>query len=303
MRIKLKRGFQHNLIQLAKKHNGFTWKELANKLKISKDYLRIDLNYENVLLSQEIYKTLITLININYDKHILNRLKDNWGREKGRKSKKRFKKTKILINNPSVELAELAGIILGDGNIWIKKGGYYYVRICGDSKNDKDYIINYVAPLFESLFAIKPRIAYHNKNREIFLVKGNKEIVFTLKKFGLKEGNKKLNNVGIPSWIFKSNDFLKACIRGLIDTDGSVCPITGRNYPYIWFSSNIPKLRQDFKKAMKLLGFKLSKWNIKKTSQETYIGQKALIEKFFKDIGFSNPKHLKRFQKFHAPVV
>ena len=79
----------------------------------------------------------------------------------------------------------------------------------------------------------------------------------------MKVGNKKTNNVGIPSWIFNDVKFIQSCIRGLIDTDGFVCPITGRNYHYIWFSSNINNLRRTFTKAMKILGLKTSKWNIR----------------------------------------
>lgn len=105
----------------------------------------------------------------------------------------------------------------------------------------------------------------------------------------------------IPSWIFKRKNYLKACIRGLIDTDGSVCPITGRNYSYIWFSSDISNLRRGFDKAVKILNIHTSKWNfLDGHAPEVYIGGKASIERFFKDVGFSNPKHLR---KFHAPVV
>lgn len=93
-------------------------------------------------------------------------------------------------------------------------------------------------------------------------------------------------------------------IRGLIDTDGTVIPITGRNYSYIWFSCSISNLRISFDKAMKLLGYKTSKWNNcnKETERapETYIGAKKLIQKYYKEIGFSNPKHRTRFK---APVV
>ena len=81
--------------------------------------------------------------------------------------------------------------------------------------------------------------------------------MYTLNNFGIKPGNKKQNNVGIPNWIFDSKKYLRACIRGLIDTDGGVCAITGRNYSYIWFNSDIPNLRKTFSEAMQLLEIKL----------------------------------------------
>ena len=106
--------------------------------------------------------------------------------------------------------------------------------------------------------------------------------------------NKKKNNISIPKWIFKDKKYIKACIRGLIDTDGCVVPITGRNYTYIWFKSIIPNLRNSFSKAMNILGYKIAKWSGKETPQ-TYIGKKDLIRKYYKEIGFHNPYHIRRF--------
>jgi len=80
-----------------------------------------------------------------------------------------------------------------------------------------------------------------------------------------------------------------------------VCPITGRNYSYIWFKSAIPALRKSFSKAMKKLEIKTSKWSGKKESaKQTFIGGKGDIIKYHREVGFSNPKHIKRF---NAPVV
>lgn len=144
-------------------------------------------------------------------------------------------------------------------------------------------------------------IHFHKNRKGIYLSKGSKDIVFTLQYFGLPSGDKKQNNVGIPAWIFKNEEYLRSCLRGLIDTDGSVCPITGRDYPYIWFSSNIEKLRETFSQAMEQLGFRTSKWNIKKgRAAEIYLGSKDQINKYINTISFKNSHHL---QKIHAPIV
>lgn len=111
-----------------------------------------------------------------------------------------------------------------------------------------------------------------------------------MKKLGLKSGNKIKNR--IPKWVFSSKKYLQACIRGLIYTDGSVLPITGKNYTYIWFTCANSDLREDFSKAMNILGYKIAKWNFNGTP-ETYIGSKELIRKYYKEIGFNNPKHNK----------
>lgn len=301
MRIKLKRGFQRRLILEAKNKNNLSWKQLAKKINIANGYLIGELAKEKRTLSEKIYKKLCNISQNNFNRYIKEKINDNWGRSKGGKNSGSFRYPRLLIKKPSKELAELIGIILGDGNIWCKKEGYYYVRICGDAEKDRDYLLNYVKPLFEKLFKKKMHLIKHSTHKELFISIGNKDVVFTLNHFGLPSGNKKKNNVGIPNWILESNEYIKACIRGLIDTDGSVCPITGRDYPYIWFSCNIENLRKTFKIAMEKIGFNTSKWNIREgRTPDTYIGKKELIKKYIQTISFKNKRHL---SKISAPVV
>ena len=298
MRIKLKKGVQKIIILKVKNKLNVTWKDFGKILDISELYLKWDLLKEKRLISEELYKKLCKILNENFDNEIIKKLDDNWGRALGGKNS--AKKEKLILNRKSEELAEFIGIILGDGNIWEKRG-YYYICIAGDSKKDRDYLINYVNPLFKKLFNKKMNIKKNEKNNTMYLCVGDKSIVFTLKKFGLVSGNKKINNVKIPDWIFESKSYLKACIRGLIDTDGSVCPITGRNYPYIWFSSNIENIRKTFSLAMEKLKFKTSKWNIRENrTPDIYIGNKKDIKKYIETISFKNQRHL---SKLNAPIV
>jgi intein/homing endonuclease len=300
MRILLKKGYQKNLILSIKKKRSFTWKELAKKIDVCEGYLRNELTKEKTTISEGVYKKLCSISGKNLDSFIIKRLDDNWGRSKGGKLRT-FREPKLLVKKPSKELAELIGIILGDGNIWQKQGGYYYVRVCGDIVKDRDYLLNYVKPLFEKLFKKKMHSIEHKRCNELFISAGDKDVVYTLKYFGLPSGNKKENDVGIPKWIFKSEEYLKACIRGLIDTDGSICPITGRSYPYIWFTCGINNLRKTFRQAMEKLGFQLSKWNIREgRTPDTYIGNKEQIDKYLRTISFKNKRHL---NKLEAPVV
>jgi len=223
-------------------------------------------------------------------------------------------KTEVLFPKKSSELAEFVGIMLGDGNINITKlkskpNSYNHsVRIIGHKKDDKEYLLNYIASLTKKLFGIKFR-AYRPKEGNTLLLKnGCKDIVKILNYYGLKDGNKMKNKTKIPEWVFESKKYLKTCIRGLIDTDGCVCPITGRNYSYIWFKTSNLGLKDTFSKAMEILDFRIAKWYKdekmtiygKGTSYQTYIGSKKHISKYYKEIGFSNKKHIMRFK---APVV
>jgi len=203
----------------------------------------------------------------------------------------------ISLPEKDEKLAEIVGIILGDGGIYKNIGlGMYELRIAGSSDTDNEYLMTYVKPLIEKAFNVNVRVYRQKKKRCIHLIAQGKNIVSFLEKIGLKEGNKIKNNVSIPEWVFESESLLKSCIRGLIDTDGTVLPITGRNYSYIWFSCGIPALREDFDKAMKALKYRTSQWNFRPNrTPEKYIGDKPSIFKYSQEIGFNNPKHIKRF--------
>ncbi|QQG38894.1 MAG: hypothetical protein HYS32_00300 [Candidatus Woesearchaeota archaeon] len=203
-------------------------------------------------------------------------------------------KPSILVNKPSVELAEFIGIMLGDGNLTKAKAGNYQIRIVGHIENGKEHLSYHVAPLAKRLFGITFGIYEKREENKLYLSKGSKHLFYTLIKFGLMYGNKKSNNVKIPKWIFKDKNYLKACVRGLVDTDGCVCPITGRDYTYVWFKSSIPNLRKSFSKAMDVLGYKIAKWSGPENTQ-TFIGSKEIIKKYYKEIGFNNPYHERRF--------
>lgn len=192
------------------------------------------------------------------------------------------------------KLAELVGIIIGDGNIYVNKSkSMYELRIAGHSINDKEYLLHYVTDLIKGLFSITPRIYFSRKRKGMHIIAQSVRLIHFLKKIGLKSGDKVKNNISIPKWIFNSNSFMKSCIRGLIDTDGIVVPITGRDYSYIWYTCKGTNIQKDFDLIMRKLGYKTSKWNYNGTP-EVFIGSKYYIIKYCKEIGFRNPKHIKR---------
>ena len=131
----------------------------------------------------------------------------------------------------------------------------------------------------------------------IYVWKQSKDLVFTLNKFGLPIGNKKIKKIKIPDWIMKRKKFLKACLRGIFDTDGSLYPKNKTHtYPTIWISSAIPSLRKSITEACTKLGFRLSNW--RDSRNDAYLRTKDDVIKFFNEISFNNQKHLMRWKKF-----
>lgn len=218
-------------------------------------------------------------------------------------------KPKLLITKPNENLAEFIGIMLGDGNMYeLQEKSIYQTRVFGHKIDDLEYMEKVVFDKFQDLFDLTPKIRRIQDKQAIIVYKGSKCLTFTLKHFGLKPGNKVTNDASIPQWVFGSKKYLEACVRGLIDTDGSVCPKTRKHKtPSIWFCNASPTIRRDFNKALKILGYRVSKWVVKKNrnSQDCSIGDSNDVWRYCKEIGFSNPKHQKRFKKFwkKAPVV
>lgn len=305
MRIILKKGKQKKLILLAKKK--LTWKQLAEILKISYTYLSGDLKNEKVLISEEVYKKLCDISKINFDEFIVKRLADNWGKSKGGLNS--LGSTKQL---PKIEfnecLAEFVGAVLGDGHVHStkkdfkdRKVGVYHVRIAGDLNLDKEYH-HYLGELGERLFDLKFKITLIKKGNERFLNFYSKELVNFFISMGINPGNKIVNQSTIPKWIYRNKNFLKACLRGLIDTDGCIHRMSKKdpNLLRINFKNNNLQLLKDTLNGFILLGFHPSKIIC---NNVFYISRQNEIEKYLKEIGFSNKKHKDRVKSFQSPVV
>ena len=294
MRIKLKKGKQRELVYLAKGEG--CWSKLAKYLDINPAYLSGDIKRENRILSENVYINLCKIANVDFKEHIVNKLEDNWGQSKGGNISSKNTKSFTPPDNKE-DLAEIVGIILGDGHVSeIKRGKrtrVYCIRIAGNSKTDKDYIFRYIPKLFMKVFNEKGSImTTPNKNCGYFTVYG-KNLIEYIKSLEIKSGNKKKNNQGIPSWIKSDKILLARCIQGLIDTDGSIHKISKNNKNLrIDFTSKIPQLLSDVHEAFILLRFNPSKIICK---NHFFLSRQREVERYIREIGFSNSKNLKRY--------
>lgn len=303
MRIRLKKGEQKKLIFLAKKNN--TWKELSLLLKLNEAYLSHDIKDEKVLISSEIYDKICKLINTRFDNLIIEKLDNNWGKIKGGNNS--YGST-IKLRKPKfdMKLAEFVGAVLGDGHVFYhkkKKVGVYGIRIAGDLKLDKNYHENYLRELGKSLFNLEGKVLLRikEKNNGRFLDFYSKELVELFKEMQIFPGNKINNQSTIPKWVFEENNFLKACLRGLIDTDGSIFRMSNKtpNLLRICFTNYNLTLLNDARNAFVKLGFNPSKII---PNKQFFLSRKSDITKYLKEIGFSNERHLDRLNKF-SPIV
>lgn len=293
MRVKLDSVFQKHFFYKLKGTG--SWKELASRLNASEGIVR-GCALDGNTLPQELYDKLKTSETESY---VLGRFDDCWGQAKGGKLSSGSVKS-IARPEKSAKLAELVGIMLGDGSIHVNETyGAYQMRIASNAKTEKEYLLGFVKPLFEGLLGIRARVMLKPGMGARYLCIDSREAAFFLRECGVSFGNRKKLR-GLPLWIKQRDDFLAACLRGLFDTDGSVFRMA-KNRPLtvrIAFKNANLRLLQDVRLALVRLGFNPSKIILR----QVFLTSRADTSLFMKKIGFNNYKNQNRYEIF-SPVV
>ncbi|MHA2248621.1 MAG: LAGLIDADG family homing endonuclease [Candidatus Hodarchaeales archaeon] len=129
-------------------------------------------------------------------------------------------------------LAEMIGIILGDGNIDRK------VILISFHSEATEYI-DKVSLLVKTVFKYDPKFHRRKKKNIIEIKIHSVVIVQSLLQLGLKMGDKVKNQVAIPKWIKTNDTLFISCIRGLIDTDGYIGKYKKKNAKHTWFQYHV----------------------------------------------------------------
>ena len=190
--------------------------------------------------------------------------------------------------------------MLGDGNICLTYN-VRHVRIASNSIDEKDYALNFLMPLCKHLFGIQPSLI-KSKFNCVYVSMNSTRLIEFLSTIGLKPGNKIRNKSTIPKWIWRDERFLKACLRGLMDTDGGLYELKP-HWPglvQMCFKNHNTALLEDTQRAFRKLGYRISNisWN------KIYLTRKADTKRYVDEIGFNNLKHLViMYGKIHANMV
>ncbi len=201
-----------------------------------------------------------------------------------------FRRKTIFKPKPSVELAEFIGIMMGDGGLSERQ-----VVITLHHIDDLAYS-KYVIGLMERLFKVLPSVYHSLKNSVNDIVLSRSDLVDHLHSLGLPLGNKVKQQFDIPDWIKTNRRYVIACVRGLVDTDGSVFThsykVKGKWYAYkkLGFTSASEPLRYSVAKILADLGM-----SPRMTEKDVRLDSIADMKKYFFLIGSHNPKHLKRY--------
>ncbi len=164
-------------------------------------------------------------------------------------------KTKRINPNKFLQ-AYVIGLALGDGNLSNPNGRGVRLRISCDAKYPK------------LIFKIQKTLKLLLPDNKIALIKRKANCVdvscysnFWPKILNWKHlGSKYAQSVDVPIWIKTNNKCSILCLRGLIETDGSI--YKDRGYKMVMFSSVIPNLAKSFKGMTEQLGFEAKVYEI-----------------------------------------
>lgn len=216
-------------------------------------------------------------------------LNPEWAKRKGFVVRKEIKYPR-----KSSLLAEFIGIMLGDGGVRNK----YQITISYNWKQDKEYA-KYIQKLVENLFGISSVRYTREELGSADIVVTSRNLIEFLEKIGIKKGDKVINKIDIPDWIFGHEQYQIACLKGLFDTDGCVYhhkyKVDGEWYSFtkIAFTSYSRPLCKAIFQILKNLNF-----NPKLYGNRVYLYRKAEVDRYFKEIGTHNPRYLKRYEIF-----
>jgi len=162
-------------------------------------------------------------------------------------------------------LSYVIGLALGDGNLSNPNGRAVRLRITCDLKY-KNLIKKACSSLQKLLPANKVSIVKRAKTYCDISCYSNKWEKWL--GWQAKNGSKYKQNVSIPNWIKKNKTYSISCLRGLLETDGSI--YEDRGYKMVNFVTIIPTLAEDVTKIIKKLGFSVNIYKITSTPKARY---------------------------------
>lgn len=186
----------------------------------------------------------------------------------------------------SSDFAEFIGIMLGDGGLTTHQCTVYL-----SSETDQEYA-EYIKRLIKKLFDSTPSIYKHKRWKMLKVSISGINLVKYLTSRGLCTGNKVHLQVGVPDWVCAKPEYIKACIRGLIDTDGCFTlhkyKVNSKEYcyPKICFSNRSEPLLCFVYQGLKQFGF-----NPKRTYKYgVWLHNQNEVRRYLKEIGTRNLK-------------
>ncbi len=211
-----------------------------------------------------------------------------------------LKSHRKLISKPeeSTQLAELMGIIFGDGGI---NNGWQLV-ISLNSTSDFLYS-QHVSFLLSNLFNITVANRVRPNQNTLVLVCSSMNLLDFLIEKGAVRGNKINQKIDIPRWIKGNFEYEKQFVRGLVDTDGCLFihkhTVKGKLYKNIGFcfTSLSESLIDSVTAILRIAGVKP---HVAPNKQRIYLYEESSVVKYLQIFGSSNPRIYQKYQEWRG---
>ncbi len=291
--IKVKKELLKDIYKELKNKSGLTFKDINNEIGTNFDKII----FRGDLLSEKCFRILKELIIRELGKTFLSNFVKN-GDLPHKTIIGRGGSEEIILKENDKN-AEFVGIMLGDGTLY-NNGNVVSVSLNG--VDEEDYV-KYVKKLMSDIFKNfeiheiwernKGQKYKHKKGLELSIF--SQAIHYSLVSIDLVPGDKVVNQVKIPDWIYKRDSFKIACLKGLFDTDGSIF-INKRSRSFVLnFTSGSKPLVQDFYKLCISLNIKpISKVYDGLNKSKVEINKRELISNF---LNILKPEKMKETYK------
>lgn len=205
-----------------------------------------------------------------------------------------FKSANYSLLHPTISemneyFAEFMGILYGDGCLGNEN---YVIAISGDSIADLLYHKLHVAPLMKLLFGLDPRFKFEKDRQEMHTIISSKLLHEYLSKTFFFPVGKKKGRMHIPLQIYEKDEYKKAFLRGLFDTDGGIHKHHEKSAQVHFTSHDSIFIKEVFDL------YKSLRFNVRTTGEDLEFFSRDEIAKFFHELKPKNPKHLYKYQQF-----
>lgn len=208
-----------------------------------------------------------------------------------------------VINTPpdSIELAELLGVIFGDGGI----NNDWQLVISLNSVADLAYS-QYVSQLITKLFNVWTAIRKRPDQDTLVIVCSSMNLLDFLISKGVVKGNKILQKIDAPDWIKANPEFKKAFVRGLVDTDGCLYThkhlVRSKEYYNIGlcFCSHSKALLISVAKIFEEFGLKP---RVAEKKHSIYLYSHKKVLQYLHIFGSSNPRIFEKYNQWRGVRV
>lgn len=145
-------------------------------------------------------------------------------------------------------VAEATGYLLGDGTVSSyssNQNSSHYVGLT--LHNQEKQQISRGAEILRRSFGQEPSRINQKSESVVRLRLYGIRYVRAAQELGLESGNKVENQISVPDWIYNQEKFIVGCLRGLVDTDGSIYTRNADNRVVAEFTNRSLNLLDDFR--------------------------------------------------------